>query len=351
MKNQGNSYREESWIYDLSHLPLISFVIPVYNEAKYITSCIDSILAQNYPLDKIEIHVVDGASEDGSPNLVKERFVTAGLPVILHENPARKTPSALNIGVKAAKGEVIVILGAHTQIQSDFVIKNTENLRQRNVYCSGGTQVNVGKSKNQSSIGVAMSHWFGIPTASYRYKRNPGYVNTVVYGAYRREIFDEIGYFDEGGTISEDAEFNWRILKVGHKIYYDPQIITHYYPRKNLYLLGKQMFKYGILRFQVFRKHKEGLIWLHFVPPFTLFFFLALGLISFIVPAIIPILVSLTLFYLTVALVSAIQGQQAQKKGCVLLIFIAFVTMHVSWALGFWIGFMYQGINFHRNVA
>lgn len=329
-----------SWLSDSNLMPLVSFVIPIYNEVEHIKSCLDTILAQNYPQNRIEIHVIDGESNDGSVAVVEDHFIATESPVFLHNNPERRTPLSLNIGIKAAEGDIVVILGAHTEIESDFVRLNVANLRRNGVWCSGGTQINVGKTIQQASVGAAMSHWFGIPSAPYRYRKKAGFVNTVVYGAYRKEVFEKVGVFEEKGLMSEDSEFNFRLLQAGYKIYYDPRIRTRYYPRRTIYKLAKQMFNYGILRAQVLRKHRRGLKWLHFVPPLAVVLFLFLAIMSLVVRSSASLLTTLVLLYLVMAVVSAVDACIRQGKGNPALVLIAFIVMHVTWALGFWSGML-----------
>ena len=78
-----------SWLSDSNLMPLVSFVIPIYNEVEHIKSCLDTILAQNYPQNRIEIHVIDGESNDGSVAVVEDHFIATESPVFLHNNPER----------------------------------------------------------------------------------------------------------------------------------------------------------------------------------------------------------------------------------------------------------------------
>ena len=136
-------------------------------------------------------------------------------------------------------------------------------MQSMNVCCVGGTQINTGDTFLQRAIGYAMGSRYGIPSAPYRFNKKPRFVDTVVYAAYAKELFDQIGYFDEELHISEDAEFNWRIRQTGHKIWYTPEIVSYYYPRKDLRLLAKQFFNYGILRVNVIKKHGDAVKLLH----------------------------------------------------------------------------------------
>lgn len=326
------------WVTDTTVLPRVSIVVPMYNEREYIGSCLDSVLQQDYPHDKMEIHVVDGDSEDGSPEVVKEHYLNRSVPVFLRMNPHRKTPSSLNLGIKAATGDVVVILGAHTELFPDFLKYNVENLRKPNVYCSGGTQINHGKTRSQVSIGAAMSHWFGMASAPYRYRGKPGFVNTVAYGAYRKEIFDMVGYFDETGVISEDSEFNLRITRAGYQVRYDPRIKTRYYPRKSLSELASQMFCYGVLRSQVFRKHKGGLLWLHYLPPISLVLLILVGILSFFSVWVGFLFFGVVAVYLAVSVIAAADSYGKCPGSHPVTVFLAFMVLHLFWSLGFLAG-------------
>jgi len=205
-----------------SELPLVSVVIPMLNEAANIRRCVESILAQTYPEERLEVIVVDGISEDGSRDILQqlsEKYDN----VSFYDNPLRSTPRALNIGIQHAKGDVIIILGAHTKINPDFIELNIHYMLSRGEVCTGGTQINKGDTYLQQAIGIGMASKFGIPTAPYRYETRERYVDTVVYAAYKREILEEVGLFDEDVHISEDAELNWRIRQAGHKIFFSPK--------------------------------------------------------------------------------------------------------------------------------
>jgi GT2 family glycosyltransferase len=262
-------------------MPLVTIVIPMLNEVTAIERCIRSLLDQDYPADLIEINVVDGMSKDGSRKVIEG--LNREIPRIkLLDNPERRTPKALNIGIRNASGSVIIILGAHTRIDKRFVSLNIKYQHEKNVSCVGGTQINVGDTFLQQTIGVAMGSVFGMPSAPYRFRKQACYVDTVVYASYRRHLFEEVGFFDEELHIAEDAEFNWRIRQMGHKIFYSPDIVSYYYPRETLDALAKQFFNYGILRVNVIKKHFDAFKWIHIVPPAFVFLFIALSLAGLI---------------------------------------------------------------------
>ncbi len=340
-----------AWLNDPRTEPSVSVVIPMYNEKRYIANCIDSVLNQDYPLDKLEIHVVDSSSTDGSEAVVRERYLAAGAPVLLHKNTQRKTSQSLNIGLKAATGDIIIILGAHAEMEPGFIRYNVENLRRTDVHCSGGTVKNVGQTVLQNSIGAAMSHPFAT-AAAYRFQRRSGPQKTVVYGAYRREVFTKVGAFEEAGAVPDDAELNCRLLQAGLQIYYDPRIVSRYHPRSTFRALALQMFGYGYFRNQMFRKHYQSssISWFHLVPPVSLVLFAGLALAAGFYPPVRPGLTALAALYGLLLILFSVQASLRQRQGNPLLIAGAFVTTHVAWGLGFMRGLLQSRTRFTEYV-
>lgn len=322
-----------------SETPLVSIVIPMLNERHHILRCLESIENQVYPAENVEVCIVDGQSTDGCRELVEDYSRDHNNSQLL-ENPERQTAKSLNIGAKAAKGEVIIILGAHSYIETDFISKNIQLMKKKNVPCVGGTQINRGDTYLQQGIGNAMASPFGILSAPYRFKKNPGYVDTVVYAAYHRKLFEEVGYFDERAIIAEDAEFNWRIRQAGYQIFFSPDIISYYMPRSNLVRLAKQFFRYGMLRINVVKKHLDALKILHIVPAAFVFLLGVTGIFSSFNGY------SLTLFiilcfayggYLLLASISA--AVQSGWKYLPVLPF-AFAAMQLCFGTGFLVGLL-----------
>lgn len=321
-----------------SSLPTVSIVIPMLNEKDFIERCISSVLQQDYPQQNIDIVVVDGMSQDGSREKVLD-IARRHPNVRLLDNPARRTPNALNIGIKNARGQVVIILGAHTTIKQDFLRFNIHYMQQLDVKCVGGTQINVGDTYIQQAIGHAMGSPFGIPSAPYRFHKKKRFVDTVVYAAYARELFDKIGYFDEELHISEDAELNWRIRKAGYKIFYTPEIVSYYYPRRNIKKLIRQFFNYGILRVNVIKKHRDAIKPIHLIPPAFLLATIILTLLSLFHAAPFIVLKEMWIIYfLYLIAASIITGLRSKQFKYIVVLPIIFMAMHLSWGAGFLVG-------------
>ncbi len=322
---------------DIDELPLVSVVIPMYNEARNIRRCVESILGQTYPTERLEVIVVDGISDDGSRDILKE-LSEQHENVHFFDNPLRITPRALNIGIQNARGDVIIILGAHTKINPDFIERNIELMLERGEVCTGGTQINIGDTYWQQAIGIGMASKFGIPTAPYRYETSERYVDTVVYAAYRRDILEKVGLFEEDLHIAEDAELNWRIRQAGFKIFFSPKIVSYYYPRPNLRKLFKQFFNYGLMRVNVIKKHPDAFRWLHILPAAAVFGGLLLAGLSFVNVLFLYILLGAIGLYGAGLLVGALVESRRHGWRYFAALPAVFFTLHTSFALGFIIG-------------
>lgn len=314
-----------------------SIVIPTLNEENYISECIDSILKQTYDLELIEIVIVDGNSTDKTLEIVNS-YTQKHAHILLLNNAFKRTPISLNIGIKNSTGDVAVILGAHTKIDKDFVKLNNQYLIEQNVKVTGGTQINVGKSFSQRLIASVMEMPFAMASASYRWSKKAQFVDTVVYAAYKKELFDELGYFEEEFAISEDAEMNWRIRQAGYKIYFSPDIKTYYYPRSSITGFIKQMFRYGILRVNVLKKHMDAIKLFHFIPPvfvITIFSFLILGSFNIIF---LKLLSLILILYFLVNIFASIHKLGWKKWFQFPIVSLMVFSMHIAWGIGFIVG-------------
>lgn len=314
-----------------------SIVIPCLNEEDYIGRCLDSIAAQNYESDLIEIVIVDGNSTDRTHDIIKE-YQSKNPNIKLYFNPEKKTPRSLNIGIQNSTGDVVVILGAHTRVHEDFVKYNNHYLHEKNVKVTGGTQENVGLSFVQSLIGQAMEMPFGMASAQYRWSKKEQFVDTVVYAAYKKELFDEIGYFEEKFTISEDAEINWRIRNAGYKIFYSPKIKTYYYPRSSIKKFIKQMFRYGILRVNVLKKHFNSLKLVHVIPPLFVLTLVSLGVGAIFSDVVLLLWLGILTGYFLINFGSIFLNLFPSKLRFLPVLPFLIFAMHFAWGLGYIIG-------------
>lgn len=311
----------------------------MFNEGAYISKCLDSLIDQDYPAGRFKVLVVDGMSDDDSRDIVLELARKHDV-INLLDNPRRITAAALNIGIRNAKGEVIVILSAHSLVASDFISQNVACLSKTEAACVGGPIHSISQSFLGQTISLAMSSPFGVGNALFRYSHKEQYVDTVAFGAYRRQVFDEIGLFDEELVYNEDDEFNYRLRKHGGKIFLTPAIESFYHTRTSLRRLWKQYFRYGLGKTRVIRRHPESAMIRHFIP----FTFVSALLVSGLLGTFSSIFLWLFSFVLAIYLVVSflfslwISAKSGWKH--LLVLPIAFACLHFSYGLGFLAGLL-----------
>jgi len=215
----------------------VSVIIPCRNEEKYIEECLNSVINQDYPKEKLEVLVVDGMSEDRTREVIEK--YTKQYPFIkLLNNPKKITPVAFNIGVKQAKGDLIIIMGAHCIYKRNYISNCVRYSNTYNADNIGGIwEILPGeKTLVAKSIAFASSSIFGAGDAYYRrgYDKGIKEVDTVFGGCYKKEVFEKVGLFNENLLRSQDMEFNLRLRKAGGKILLAPDIVSYYYPKSNL---------------------------------------------------------------------------------------------------------------------
>lgn len=282
----------------------VSIVIPCLNEKDYILRCLQSIAIQSYSKDLITTYICDGGSNDGTIDIIKD-FINTNKGFTLLDNIQKTTPYALNLGIKESKADVIIILGAHSQLDINFVERNVSAFKiNETIMCTGGVIENVYENQTSQIIGAAMSSSFGVGNAHFRTGNKNGYVDTVAFGAYKKEIFEKVGLFDEELIRNQDDEFNFRITNAGYKIYLNQDIKCKYFVRASFKKLFRQYFQYGYWKVFVAKKHKaittiRQLIPLFFVLYlFSLLVSLSISILAFKVLSVFGILyVCLALFF------------------------------------------------------
>ncbi len=226
--------------------PTVTIVIPMRNEERRIGRCLDSILANEFPKDQLEIVVADGMSTDHSRTIVAER--ASRFPIIfVIDNPKKIVSSALNLGISRARGQVIIIMGAHAEYPRNYIGTCIRELARTNADVVGG-MLNTQPGADTlvaRSIALMTQHPFGVGGSAFRTRRAGRDVDTVPYGAYRREVFGRVGLFNEQLTRNQDFEFNARVRKSGGRLFLSPDLEVVYYNVPDFRSLSAQAFNNG----------------------------------------------------------------------------------------------------------
>jgi len=315
-------------------LPFVSIVVPIRNEEAHIEACLDGLVQQDYPAHLMEIIVVDGRSEDGTPEAVARsaaRHPSARIRVLT--NPARTVPPGFNAGTRAATGGIIVRMDGHAVPARDYVARCVAALARTGAANVGGAIEPRGETRFGHAVAAAIQHPLGAGDARFRVGGAAGYVDTVPFGAFRRSVLERVGLLDESMARNEDYELNVRIRAAGERVYFDPGIRSRYTPRGSVRALWAQYFQYGWWRVETFRRHPHSLRWRQVLPPA---FCASLLLLTVLAPlsalAATTLAAMLAAYLLLVALTAWRIARPPVPRAALVT---AFVVLHVAFGMGF----------------
>jgi len=321
----------------MNHEPFVSIIIPVRNEENFIAGCLQSVVDQDYPHDRMEVLVVDGRSEDRTREIVAD-FALKHPMIKLLDNPRLSTPAGLNLGIREARGDVIVRVDGHCVLEADYVRQCVRCLRETGADNVGGLMRAVGEGYVSQVIALAINSFFGSGGSKFHYAAKEQYVDTVYLGAFPRHVFDRVGYFNEKLVRNQDYELNYRIRAAGGKIFLSPAIRSSYYGRSTLRDLWQQYFQYGFWKVEMIQLHPKSVRVRQLVPPLFVFSLVAAGLLSPIHQAFLRLFLLILASYLLAALLFSLKLAQRQGWRYLPLLPVAFAVMHFGWGLGFLLG-------------
>ena len=263
--------------------PFVSIIMPIRNEEDFIEKTIISVCNQDYPKERMEIIVVDGDSNDKTP-LLLEGLASKDNRLIVLTNPKQIVSSGLNLAIKKSKGDILIRVDGHLELDIQFIRNNIKLLDDHpEAWCVGGPIVHAGRNVFAKGLAFTMSSSLGVGNANHRKEGYKGYAEGAVFPAMRKEIFQKVGLFDEEFVRNQDDEFNFRVIQAGGKIFIDPCISHQYFVREKPSQLWNQYLQYGYWKVLFWRKHKKTASVRHLVPAFfvaTLITFSFASLIS-----------------------------------------------------------------------
>ena len=316
--------------------PSVSVIIPVLNEERFLKQSVQAILNQNYS-GQLEIILALGPSKDKT-NLIAQEL-SQDKRIKLVENPSGRTAAALNNAIKNSNFDIIVRLDGHAIVDSNYIQNAVKTLVESGADNVGGLMKAEGTNAFEKSVAAAMTSKFGVGNAPFHVGGKSGEVDTVYLGTFRKSALERVGYFDESFIRAQDWEMNYRIRKTGGKIWFNPDLVVSYRPRKNILQLAKQYFEYGQWRKQVSKTYPETISMRYLAPPVTVS-----GLLAGFVMVLLSKFLDISwlqigwlapLVYLTVILLAFLSI--GSKIGLLSRLYLLLVlpTMHLSWGVGF----------------
>jgi glycosyltransferase involved in cell wall biosynthesis len=318
--------------------PQVTIVVPCRNEERYLVECLDSILACDYPADRLEVLVVDGMSDDGTRAMLGE--YAARHPIVrMIDNPRRITPVALNLAIRAARGDIIVRMDAHVVYPKNYVSRLVAALDEFGADNVGAVLKTL--PANQTAMGkaiaIGMSHPFGVGTSYFRIGTDqPRWVDTIAFFCIRRATFDRVGMFDEELIRHQDGEFNARLIKAGGRILLIPDVVSYYYARATLRQVGRMFYQYGYFKPLVAKKLGRFMTVRQLIPPGFVLGLLATGLAALLWKPAFLLFALVAGSYLAVVLGSAVQTALKEGPAVGLALAAVLPVIHVSYGTGFW---------------
>ena len=325
----------------------ISVIIPCRNEKRHIGEFLDSLLAQELePGWQLEVLVADGLSDDGTRDILRQYSARAP-HVRMIDNPGRIVSTGLNAAIAASTGEIVIRMDAHTTYARDYILQSVRVLEESGADNVGGPWVAEGRGLIGKAIAAAFRSPFCTGGGKAHDANYEGEVDTVYLGCWHRRVFDWAGLFDPELVRNQDDEFNFRLRRLGGRIWQSPRIKSSYTPRASLAALFRQYLQYGFWKVAVIRKHRALASWRHAAPvlfvssiPLSLSLIVlasAFGL-STVAFALGGALAAGLMVYVLACVSSALAFARSLETPALLVLPSVIALYHIAYGLGFLMG-------------
>lgn len=345
-KTRQRSLREmlvitpSGWAVARTDFPTVSVLVPVLNEAPYLARCLDCIFSQDYPPELVEVLVIDGGSTDGSRDIVAQyRYRHPNLRLL--NNPSGRIATALNLGLQAANGDIIVRVDGHTLIAPDYIRRCVVALEVGLADAVGGVLRPIGYTDTGEVIAAVMAHPLGGGPALFRQAHRRHWADATYLGAWRKETLVHLGGFNERLAANEDYELFYRLRRTGGRVLVDPNIRSWTATRSTFGQLWRQYVRYGFWKAQMLKEHPRSLRLRQIPAPLLVAGFWLLWLLGWHYPWASRAAMSLVGGYAVAVAVLAAElsfrlGWRRWWKA-----WLAFWIMHWGWGMGFWRGLIH----------
>jgi glycosyltransferase involved in cell wall biosynthesis len=331
--------------------PSVSIVLPCRNEIRHIGTCLDSILASDYPQDRLEVVIADGMSDDGTREILA-RYAAAHPRIVMVDNPRRIAPAGMNAGIRAARGEVVVRMDAHAMFPNDYLSRLVGALLETGAD-NVGTLVETLPADDTPmarAIAIGLSHRLGVGNSAFRVGTSSRkWVDHVCFGCWRREVLDRLGEFDEELVRGQDVEFNARLLNQGGRILLLPDVSSGYHARRTLGQLARMMYQYGYFKPLIARKSGRILTARQLVPSLFVLAILGSAALGLVWPAALRALAAVLGSYAILVTGGAFLRTRQDRWRTGLALLAVFPAMHFTYGVGYLQGLVDHFMPFRRT--
>ncbi len=322
-------------------LPRVTLVIPCRNETRFIASCLNDVAAFDYPRDLIEVEVVDGLSNDGTRDVLGT-WAASGPGRKVLDNTKRTAAAAMNIGIAASSGDVIVRLDAHARYPTDYVRSCVSALTETGADIVGGLVHTRpgGTGVMALAIAAAVSSRFGVGGTAFRLGTVSGVIDVdiVPFGCFKKELVDVFGNYDETMLRDEDAELCFRVKARGGHVLLCSSIHSEYIARARLRQLWTQYFRYGFYKPLIARKVGRIMTIRQLVPPLFVMSLVVLGVLSLWSARAQVFLVAGIMLYIAAVVIAALHEVQRRRDWRLGLLVVVYPVMHIAYGIGYTFG-------------
>lgn len=322
----------------------VTLIVPVLNERSYVRRCVESLIGQDYPSEQTQILIFDGMSRDGTREIVDE-FAARFSNIRVLENDRRKKWIAVNDGIKAARGDIVMIVDAHAFYERDYVSQCVHHLLETGAGNVGGPAIARSLDSYQGqAIGLAHQSKFGIGVARFRQSSYEGYADTVWPGAFWRGIAAEVGPFREELDRNQDIEWNTRLRRLGYSIFVTPKIRASYYSRSSIRGLWSQYFANGRSVSQTIFVNWKAIRLRHAIPLLFLVTTVACVAVALVSRFGIIALAAIAASYLSLSVLFSAWAALKNGPKFLPIMPVVFWTIHFSYGLGSLWGLLEHGV-------
>lgn len=318
----------------------VSVIIVFRDEEDYIEECIRSIEKQfERNTFKWELILVDGDSRDKSNQLASAFLNAKNYPNKIILNPQKTLATGWNLGIKSARGKYVVRPDAHAALHDGYMEKGIDTLKLKpDVTAVGGILDTKAKGYWGEIIKEALSSRVGVGNSGFRTATQSAYSDTAVYALYRKEIFNQVGYFNEELVRHQDNEMHRRIKKVGGKFYMNVEMKADYYARDSVKKLLRQMYLIGYYIPDVIG---DGALGMRHLAPFVFYMVFVFGLILSLFHPLFGYLSAIQMgLYIIIITLDSFSKVFQQKMPSLLLNIFIIPLMHLFYAWGTFRGFI-----------
>jgi succinoglycan biosynthesis protein ExoA len=242
--------------------------MPVLDEERHIEAAVRGVLRQDYP-GELELILAVGPSADRT-HQIADALAAADPRIRVVDNPAARTPAALNLGIAMAKHEIIVRVDGHGELTDGYIRRAVELLDETGAANVGGVMDAQGTTPFEEAVAVAYTTRLGLGGSAFHLPESPpAEAETVFLGVFRKDALVDVGGFDESMHRAQDWELNYRLRTSGYKIWFSPELRVTYRPRSTVRDLVRQMYDTGAWRRELVRRHPETVTLRYLAPPFT----------------------------------------------------------------------------------